>query len=271
MALESPPVGWRIVLRSLAGGTLFGEAWGGSPAGVLALHGWARTHSDFAAVLGPSTSHGAVPAHDAFDALAPDLPGFGATPPPPAPWGSADYAAALEPLFDRSLQSPVVVLGHSFGGRVAVALAAARPDQVRALVLTGVPLVALARRRRSPAAYRSIRALRRAGLLSEERLEKARQRYGSVDYRNAQGVMRAVLLRVLSETYDQPLSMLRCPVEFVWADDDSEAPLAVAEKALDLVPGSVLTRCGPVGHLTPLTAPQALRAALDRALPASAG
>ena len=34
-----------------------------------------------------------------------------------------------------------VVLGHSFGGRVAVHLAPARPDRVGALVLTGVPLV----------------------------------------------------------------------------------------------------------------------------------
>jgi pimeloyl-ACP methyl ester carboxylesterase len=164
------------------------------------------------------------------------------------------------------------VVGHSFGGRVAVALAAARPDLVGALVLTGVPLVALSgRRRRPPAAYRAVRALSRARLLSEERLEEARRRYGSEDYRNAQGVMRAVLVRVLSETYDEQLSLLRCPVELVWADDDTEVPLAVAEKALDLLPGAVLTRCGPAGHLTPVTAPEALRGALDRALLDSAG
>ena len=37
--------------------------------------------------------------------------------------------------------APPVVVGHSFGGRIAVCLAALYPDRVGSLVLTGVPLV----------------------------------------------------------------------------------------------------------------------------------
>ncbi|HMK62450.1 MAG TPA: alpha/beta fold hydrolase, partial [Acidimicrobiales bacterium] len=134
------------MLRSLAGGSMFGEVWGAFPCRVVALHGWGRTHGDFARAFGPPS--------DPLDVLAPDLPGFGATPPPPEPWGSAEYAAAVERLFvdpngaDRSITStpsavraPAVIVGHSFGGRVALQLAVARPDLVAALVLTGVPLV----------------------------------------------------------------------------------------------------------------------------------
>lgn len=239
--------------------------WGAAPARVLALHGWARTHEDFAAAFGPPA--------EALDVLAPDLPGFGATPPPPEVWGTERYAADLEqlftaePLFGAVVGAPAVVVGHSFGGRVAVQLAASRPDLVAALVLIGVPLLpGPGRRRRPPLAFRTVRALRRAGLVGEERVERARRRYGSSDYRNAEGVMRGVLVKVVSERYDEQLARLRCPVELVWADDDSEAPLAVAEEAAARIPGTVLTRCGAVGHLTPLTAPDVLQAAVRRAL-----
>ncbi|MDE3086003.1 MAG: alpha/beta hydrolase [Acidobacteriota bacterium] len=255
------------MLRSLAGGALFGEAWGQAPARVLALHGWARSHGDFAGVVGPAAEGGVV------DTVAPDLPGFGATPPPPGAWGTAEYAEALLALFEGpggtagDVRSPAVVLGHSFGGRVAVALAAARPELVGALVLTGVPLVPKpGGRRRPPAGYRAVRTLRRYGLVGEARLETARQRYGSPDYRQAEGVMREVLVRVVGERYEAALSALRCPVELVWADDDAEAPLAVAEAVAGMVPQARLSRCEGAGHLTPRTVPGALRAAVDRAL-----
>ncbi|HML01160.1 MAG TPA: alpha/beta hydrolase [Acidimicrobiales bacterium] len=278
------------MLRALAGGSLFGEVWGASPCRVVALHGWGRTHADFARVFGPPS--------DPLDVLALDLPGFGATPPPAEPWGSADYAAALERLFDApdggtangtansaakgnavaspsSVRAPVVVVGHSFGGRVAVQLAATRPELVAGLVLTGVPLLpAPGRRRRPPIGYRVVRAARRARLVGEEPLERARRRYGSTDYVNAQGVMRGVLVKVLGERYDEQLEKLQQlpgPVELVWSDDDTEAPMAVAEQVVGRLPRAVLTRCGPVGHLTPLTAPEMLRAAVARALVGSSG
>ncbi len=65
------------VLRSLAGGVLYGETWGEGPPAVVALHGWRRTHADFAASLGPLAAPRAT-----LPTLAPDLPGFGATPAP---------------------------------------------------------------------------------------------------------------------------------------------------------------------------------------------
>lgn len=255
----------RVVLRTLGDGAMFGEVWG-SPARVLALHGWARSHSDFAPAFAPPAS--------ALGVVAPDLPGFGATPAPPEPWGSSRYAVALETLLSgtggTALRPPLVVVGHSFGGRVAVHLAASRPDLVAALVLSGAPLLPRpGGRRRPPLAYRSLRRLERVGLVGEERMERARQRYGSPDYRNARGVMRAVLVEVVGERYDEQLAHLAAsgkPVELVWSEDDGEAPLETAEALSALLPGSVLTACGAVGHLTPLTAPAALRGAVERAL-----
>jgi pimeloyl-ACP methyl ester carboxylesterase len=273
------------MLRTFAGGRLFGTRTGDGAPSVLALHGWARTHRDFDAVLRP------VDASEVA-AIAVDLPGFGATPPPTEPWGSAEYAACVEPLFDE-MAAPVVVLAHSFGGRVAVHLAAEHPDAVRALVLTSVPLLRLTSPRRSPIGYRAVRSLHRAGLLGEDRMERARRRYGSEDYAAAKGVMRQVHGRVVVESYEEQLDAIGCPVTLVWGEDDLTTPLAIAQAAVTRLrgggaggggAGGAGGAAGPgpegagvaadpalvvlpgVGHLVPLAAPGALRAAVERHL-----
>jgi len=245
------------VLTSFAGATLFGERYGDDEPTVLALHGWQRSHTDFAAMFAEVAGRG-------MGGVAVDLPGFGATPPPPAPWGSAEYAAALAPLV-AELGRPVVVLGHSFGGRIALHLAAAAPAQVRGLVLTGVPqLGEPAAGPRPPAAYRALRALRRARLVGERRLDVARERYGSTDYRAASGVLRPVLVRVLAERYDEQLRAIGVPTELVWGEHDTAAPPASARRAVELLADGRLTVLPGVGHLVPIEAPAALAAALER-------
>ncbi len=247
-AVSSP-----TMLTAFDDARLFGAAHGTGSPWVLALHGWARTHSDFDQVFA-----------DGLDGIALDLPGFGATPPPESAWGSADYAAAVVPVL-HEMGGPVVVVGHSFGGRVAVHLASASPEHVRALVLTSVPLFrATGSRPRPPLRFRTARRLARAGLISEERMERARRRYGSADYRAAEGVMRDVLVRLLHEEYLTALEATSCPVELVWGEDDREVPVSVAERIREAVPDARLTVLPGAGHLTVLTAPGGVRAAIER-------
>jgi len=244
------------MLQAFASGRLFGTTFGSGPPWVLALHGWRRCHRDFAAVLG------------GVDAVALDLPGFGATPPPDEVWGGAEYAQTVAGVLD-DFDDPVVVLGHSFGGQVAVHLATARPEAVRALVLTGVPLFRKQGGGAPPLRFRVGRALHRRNLLGDARMEALRQRYGSADYRAATGVMRDVFVRIVNEPYDDALRALTCPVELVWGDDDAEVPLEVAHRAVEVIGADQarLTVVAGAGHLVPLTAPDALRDALLRHKP----
>ncbi len=240
------------VLRAYASGRLFGESFGREAAWVLALHGWARTHQDFAAALGDLGVDGT-----ALDAIAIDLPGFGATPPPPRRWGSPEYAAAVAEVLDE-LPGAIVVVGHSFGGRVAVHLAALRPERVAGLVLTGAPLLRAASAR--PARrYRAVRALARAGLVGEARLERARGRYGSADYRASSGVMREVLVASIGEEYGAVLRAISCPVALLWGELDRDVPVEVATELAAVLGGPAPTVLAGIGHLVPTEAPQALR------------
>jgi pimeloyl-ACP methyl ester carboxylesterase len=240
------------MLQAFAGGRLFGERYGTASPTVVALHGWGRAHSDFDAVL------------RGLDAVAFDLPGFGATPPPAEVWGSEDYADAVAAGIDQ----PAVVLGHSLGGRVATHLAARRPDLVRGLVLTAAPLVRVGNATSSRPAlrYRVTRALHRRGLVGDARMEQLRQRYGSADYRAAQGVMRGIHVRLVNENYDDAIAAIRCPVELVWGSDDAETPLAVAHALTQRLPDARLTVVEGAGHMTPQTATDVLRDALARLL-----
>src|SRR6478672_9437181 len=108
------------MLRAFADGRVFGVAGGDGPSRVLALPGWMHTVRDYDGVFA------ALPAGTATVAL--DLPGFGgATPEPPSPLGSDGYAELIAPVLtrpDEGVEPPVVLVGHSFGGRVALHLAA---------------------------------------------------------------------------------------------------------------------------------------------------
>jgi pimeloyl-ACP methyl ester carboxylesterase len=205
-----------------------------------------------------------------MQAIALDLPGFGASPAPPDAWGAAEYAEAILPVLDE-FESPAVVVGHSFGGRIAVLLAAGHPDRIAGLVLTGAPVIRPASRRKPALGFRAKRLIHRMGLLSDARMESARSRYGSADYRAAMGVMREVLVKAVGESYEELLPKIVCPVELVWGSDDDEVPLALAKAAAERLPRVKLTLCPGAGHFTPTTAPDALRAAILRLDPEAGG
>lgn len=240
------------MLRSYADGMFFGERLGTGSPNVLGLHGWARTHTDLTATL------------EGTNAISLDLPGFGASPTPAAAWTTAEYAAALDPILDE-MARPVVVVGHSFGGRVAVHVAARRPASVAGLVLCGVPLL----RRVGGAAkpnpiFRLGKTLNRFGLIPDAQMETLRNRYGSEDYRNTSGVMREILVKAVNETYETPLGKVTCPVELVWGDNDTAAPAEIATRAEAMLADARLTIVADADHWLPMTHPGPLQDAVRR-------
>lgn len=239
-------------LTSFCDGRVLGERVGTDPR-VLALHGWGRDRRNFTSKLGD------------IGAITVDLPGFGSSPAPDEPWGSADYADALAPLLSE-FEEPPVVVGHSFGGRVAVHLADRHGELVRALVLSGVPLLRRAPARRRSLRFRALRTLHRVGIVTDARMEKIRNRHGSADYRAASGVMRQVLVRVVNESYEEQLARLRCPVELVWGEVDESAPVDVARRAAELLGDAPMTVIPGGDHDACFRRPDVLQAAIRRQL-----
>ena len=182
-----------------------------------------------------------------LDAVAPHFWGFGTTTAPPEVWGSADYADALAAALEGS--PPVVVVAHSFGGRVAVHLAQRHPHLVKGIVLTGVPLVRLKAAPKPALGFRLVRSLTKAGIVPKSVLEKQRRKHGSADYLAAEGVMRDILVRVVGETYEPQLAAIRVPVRMVWGENDTAAPADAGAAASEMIAGARFRVVPGAGHL----------------------
>jgi lipase len=96
------------------------------PIQILAIHGLTGHGRRWASL---ATGHLAE-----FTIAAPDLLGHGHSS-WNAPWTIDANVAALAGLLDADGAGPVVVVGHSFGGAIAMNLAAVRPDLIAGLVL----------------------------------------------------------------------------------------------------------------------------------------
>ena len=241
-----------MAIQALADGRVLAERIGGSPARVVALHGWGRTGADFSGLLA------------GLDALAIHLPGFGPAGAPDAVWGTDDYARlvaeAIEPL------GPVVVVGHSFGGRIAVRLAASRPELVTALVLTGAPLVRLAPAAKPKVSYRIAKSLNRIGLIPDSVMEARRAKAGSADYNAAQGIMRDIMVKTVNENYDADLARINVPTWLVWGENDTAAPTAAGKVASERIRGAHWTVVPGEAHLLTPVLGTAVRTAVEEAL-----
>lgn len=248
-------------VRSYVDGAIFAERRDGAAPTIVAMHGWGRDRRDLVELVG------------AHAAIVPDLPGFGSSPAPPDAWGAVEYASCVAAMLDADGAGPYVLVGHSFGGRVAAVLAAERPDLVAGVVFLAVPLLRLAPAARPSLTYRAARLAHRWKLLPESSMERLRQRYGSADYRAAQGVMRAVLVRVVGEEhgmYVPYLERIEAPVAFCWGERDTVVPPDVARRAalhvrnavdVDVVPGA--------GHDVMFDAPERARASVDKVIAAA--
>lgn len=218
MTATSPPVvlpreyleidGLRLAYRDR------GAAEGRPP--VVLLHGWGGSIDAVAGIQAGLERE--------FRVVAFDLPGFGASSPPPSPWGSPEYAALLLRALDRLTLERVSLIGHSFGGKIALQLAARQPQRVARLVLVSSAGI---RPRRSPlqlarmGAFKAARRLAGQGALSDW----LARRFGSADYRSA-GPLRATLVRVVNEDLRPLLARVSAPTLLIWGERDTETPLA---------------------------------------------
>ncbi|GGU37311.1 alpha/beta fold hydrolase [Lentzea flava] len=106
----------------------FVEHGSGTP--VLAIHGWTPDHRLMLGCLEPLFA-----TRPGYRRLYPDLPAMGKSPADGVN-SSDDMLAALEKFVDAEIGAePFLLIGESYGGYLARALAHRRPDQVHGLAL----------------------------------------------------------------------------------------------------------------------------------------
>jgi pimeloyl-ACP methyl ester carboxylesterase len=223
-----------------------GESAGPAPLLIWA-HGWGHTHRAFLPL--------AESVRRTASSILVDFPGFGASPPPPGPWGTADYADAVAEWLTTLPAGRRIWIGHSFGCRVGLRLAARHADAVQGLFLVaaaGLPPQRSAAARVRMAARRWVFRIMRSLTPEGPARDRLRERFGSADYRQA-GAMRPVLVKTVSENLSDVARAVRCPVALVYGENDRETPPEIGERLQRLIPNAQLHVLRGFDHWNVLT------------------
>lgn len=230
---------------------------------LMLMHGWGCNHTTVNMIAQTAIECG-------YKVINVDFPGFGDSPEPSEVWGVDDYSNQIEEMMSHEgIDSPVLI-GHSFGGRVAILIGSRRRCEKIVLVdSAGVkPRRSLMYYARvySYKFYKRLLPLLMGANRAESFLEKQRQKKGSSDYRNASPKMRAIMSRVVNEDLKHVMPHISCPTLLIWGENDTATPLSDAETMKKLIPDAGLVSFEGCGHYSFLDNPMKFRLVLKNFL-----
>ena len=211
---------------------LYYECYGLKGRPVLLLHGWGQNCEMMAFIGEFLKSH--------FIVYNFDLPGFGQSSDPPETWGTEDYCLFLRRFCEEEGIEDPIIIGHSFGCRIALQYAYRYP--VHKMVLTGAAGI---RDKRGVDYYAKVYTYKLGKkVLSLKPFEKYRDHFmknaGSDDYRNASGVMRTSFVKIVNEDLTGILRDIPCETLLVFGENDDATPVEKGKKMEKLMPNAAL-------------------------------
>jgi haloalkane dehalogenase len=249
----------QLALKS-AGGTAFREAEPSQVSGrlpVLCLHGWPQSSYMWRHLLPALASAGRR-------AIAPDLPGFGDSPPDP-PGTFERHVEAVERFRSQLGLDRVVLVVHDTGGLIGLRWACDHPVAVGGLVITNtgffpdIEWIEIAKAMRTPIQGEAlVDSLSRDGFAtlleaaSSEFDERALDEYWKV-FSTAEGrrgmleLYRSFDLDEL-KPYQKKLAALGVPALILWGQQDEFLPVDYASRFAREIPGSKLVLLEGVRH-----------------------
>ncbi len=214
---------------------------------LLMLHGWGANIT----LLTPLAERIAPLGYQIFML---DLPGFGLTPPAPEAWSVHDYVKLVIAYLDHHHLDKVYLFGHSFGGRLSLVLGAEHADRLIKIALAdsaGVRSKPSASGQLRLKTYRfALNTLKSIGMGTQADHLRAwyTNRYGSADYKAAQGIMRETFVKVVNEDLLPFAAQIKVPTLLFWGDQDSDTPLWQGQLLEKTIPDAGLVIHQGAGH-----------------------
>jgi pimeloyl-ACP methyl ester carboxylesterase len=204
---------------------------------ILVLHGWGQNAALFEQLKKQIETIEGV---DRVITL--DLPGFGNTSLVNSNWGIPEYADWVNrEIVQRKLKN-VVIIGHSFGGRITAFLASQRPSYLKAIVLSGSPV--LYRPARNTKVKNNFSRIIKKVIPFSAKSVMYSQELADAEKNGLGDVFRKVVV------FDQTdaLKKISVPSLLLWGAEDYDAPLTIAKEAQQLIPNSELSIIPKAGH-----------------------
>ena len=222
-----------------------------------------------------------------YRTLAADLYGSGKSPTWPGPrlLTLADEVALLEPVF-AAAGPRCHLVGHSYGGAVALAAALARPERIESLVLFEPVLFSLlVAEDPEQAAAREITAVRDDTIAALERGDPCASGERFVDYwmeagawaamppprRDAIAALMSTVKGEWQAVFGEPTPLaafadLDVPVLYLTASASPASGRGVARLLTKVLPRVTPVEIDGVGHMAPVTHPDRVNALIERHL-----
>jgi pimeloyl-ACP methyl ester carboxylesterase len=203
---------------------------------VVVLHGWGASIDAVASIVDGLAGQ--------LEVVAIDLPGFGGTAEPPAVWDVGAYARFVLAVCDELGLERFSLVGHSFGARIGIVIAATEPDRIARMVLTGAAGV---KPRRRPSYYARVavakagRVVGAVGGAPGRRLQdRMRRRVASTDWLEASEAMRGTFRAVIAEDLSPRLPSIKTSTLLIWGDGDADTPLWMGQRMESSIPDAGL-------------------------------
>lgn len=213
---------------------------------VVLLHGWGANIKSF------------EPVHQNlqqwFTTYSIDLPGFGKSDQPPCPWGVKEYAAAIDNFFSTLNINQPIIIGHSFGGRIAIYLAA--QNNVQKMILVDSAGIKPKRSLKyflkvyTYKAFKNLLKLPGLNRNKDELLNNLKKKFGSADYQNVSGVMQQTLIKVVNEDLRHLMPQIKASTLLIWGEKDTATPVSDGQLMEKLIPDAGLVILKNVGHFS---------------------
>ena len=191
---------------------------------ICFLHGWGGESNNWKNISGE------------FESIALDIPGFGKSVPFEKSFSPKTYAEYLIDIIPDSVE---IIVGHSYGGRIAVHLS--RLKKYKKIVVIASPLVKVEKTKDSISIFKFYKFIHKLNLISDEKLEKIKKKYGSEDYKNANKYLRDTLVMAVNDDLVQILPKIDTHVDLIYGEYDTTVLPQNGTTANKIIPDSDLT------------------------------
>jgi len=215
---------------------------------VVFLQGWGTNLDIYKKLINKLSSTNRI--------IALNFPGFGNAPEPPSAWDVNDYTEFTIEFIEKLKLDNIVLMGHSFGGRVIIRLMnkEKRKFKVNKIVLldsAGIKSKVTAKKKLKQTWFKVCK--RAVGSKIGKKLfpgavDRMKNKYGSADYRKASPLMKQVLVKTVSEDLTDMLPNIDVPTLLVWGDMDTATPISHAKIMEEKIPDSGLVILKNTGH-----------------------
>lgn len=192
-----------------------------------------------------------------------DMPGFGGSDEPRNAWNVDAYVDFFCKFLEALNIKKVSLIGHSYGGRVIIKLAAREhiPFEITNIVLIDsagiLPRKSFAQKMKVKRykVLKKILNMKFIYVLFPELIDDWKSKQGSEDYRNATPIMRQCLVLAVNEDLTDLLSKIKQDTLLIWGDKDKDTPIRDAKIMEEKIPNSGLAVLVGTGHFSFLEQP----------------